>query len=182
MATLDTLPKSMHFNHNTCIQPKKTTNQSDMSTALAAPQNTTLPAMVSTPPAAPPAMTTSTLVKLIMLQMLQQQQQNLMKVLALTIPATMPPLSDALMSFNTAFSDIPAVPLVNFCSWYCIDEKDKVHLEKLEFQPSNSIDLLGSDEWKENAGFAQLSLTRIKAKNQQFLQDIQMGKWNRYET
>ena len=80
------------------------------------------------------------------------------------------------------FCNIPAVPLVNFCSWYHIDEKDKAHLEKLEFQPGNSIDLLGSDEWNENAGFAQLSWMRMKVKNQQFLQDVWMGKWIRYET
>ena len=137
--------------------------------------------MVS-PPAAPPVTTTSTLVELMMLQMLQQQQQNLMKAPALTIPATVAPLSDASTSLNTAFSDIPAVPLVDFCSRYRIDEKDKARLEKLEFQPGDSIDLLGSDEWKENAGFAQLSWTRMKAKNQQFLQDVRMGKWHRYET
>ncbi|EDR06517.1 uncharacterized protein LACBIDRAFT_328724 [Laccaria bicolor S238N-H82] len=181
-ATLDTLPQSTHFNHNTRIRPKKTTNQSDMSIALAAPENTALPAAVSTPPAAPPATTTSSLVELMMLQMLQQQQQNLMKAPAPTIPATVTPLSDASTSLNTAFYDIPTVPLVDFCTWYRIDEKDKAHLKKLEFQPGDSIDLLGSDEWKENAGFTQLSWARMKAKNQQFLQDVQMGKWIRYET
>ena len=105
-----------------------------------------------------------------------------MKAPAPTIPTTVAPLSDASTSLYTAFSDIPAVPLVDFCSRYRIDEKDKAHLEKLEFQPGDSIDLLGSDEWKENAGFAQLSWTRMKAKNQQFLQDVRMGKWHRYET
>jgi len=122
-----------------------------------------------------------------MLQMLQQQQQNLMTAHTLTapasnIPAATVPLSDASASLNTVSRAIPVVPLGDFCSRYRIDEKDKVRLEKLEFQPGDSIDLLGSDEWKENAGFAQLSWMRIKGKNQQFLQDVQMGKWDRYET
>ena len=103
-----------------------------------------------------------------------------------TIPAAsaaaVVPLSDASASLNTVFHAIPAVPLTEFCARYHIDEKDKVRLEKLEFQPGDDIGLLGSDEWKENAGFAQLSWTSIKGKNQQFLWDVQMGKWNGYET
>lgn len=179
---MDTLPQSSHFNHNTRIRPKKGANQSDTSTALAAPDITPLPPAVSASPAALPPTTTSTLVELMMLQMLQQQQQNLMKAPVPTIPVAAVPLSDASTSLNTVFCDVPAVPLADFCSRYRIDEKDKARLEKLEFQPGDSIDLLGSDEWKENAGFAQLSWTRIKGKNQQFLQDVQMGKWTGYET
>ena len=114
--------------------------------------------------------------------MLQQQQQNLMTIPAPPIPAATAPLSNASASLNAVFHAIPSVPLADFCSWYRIDEKDKARLEKLEFQPGDNIDLLGSDEWKENAGFAQLSWTRIKGRNQQFLQDVQTGKWNGYET
>jgi len=124
---------------------------------LATPDNTTLPASVSAPLAAPPVMTTSTLVKLMMLQMLQQQQQILMKMPAPTTPVAVAPLSDASTSLNVAFCDVPSVPLVDFCSQYHIDEKDKACLEKLKFQPGDSIDLLSSNEWKENASFAQLS-------------------------
>jgi len=136
-------------------------------------------------------MTTSSLLELMVLQMLQQQQQTVMAActlpasapaLAPAIPAAVAPLSDASASINTVFHAVPVVPLADFCSRYRIDEKDKARLEKLEFQPGDSIDLLGSNEWKENAGFADLSWIRIKGKNQQFLQDVQMGKWNGYET
>lgn len=164
-----------------------------ISTALPlAPDTTALAPTISAPLAvAVPAPTTSMLLKLMVLQMLQQQQQNLMTAQTLTVPVpTIPaastaaaiPLSDASVSLNTEFHAIPAVPLTEFCTWYHIDEKDKVHLEKLEFQPGDDIDLLSSDEWKENARFAQLSWMQIKGKNQQFLQDVQMGKWNGYET
>jgi len=193
-ATLDTLPQSNHFNHNTCIRPKKST-QLDTVISTAPPlasDTTALAPTISAPlAAAVPAPTTSTLLELMMLQMLQQQQQNLMT--AQTVPVPIPtipaasavaavPLSDASASLNAVFHAIPAVPLAEFCARYRIDEKDKVRLEKLEFQPGDDIDLLSSDEWKENAGFAQLSWTRIKGKNQQFLRDVQMGKWNGYET
>ena len=105
-----------------------------------------------------------------------------MTIPAPPIPAATAPLSNASASLNAVFHAIPSVPLADFCSRYRIDEKDKARLEKLEFQPGDNIDLLGSDEWKENAGFAQLSWTRIKGRNQQFLQDVQTGKWNGYET
>ena len=102
-------------------------------------------------------MMTSTLLELMMLQMLQQQQQNLMMIPAPPIPAVTVPLSNASASLNTVFHAIPSIPLADFCSWYHINEKDKAHFKKLEFQPGDNIDLLGSDKWKENAGFAQLS-------------------------
>jgi len=75
-----------------------------MSTALAAPDNTTLPAAVSALLVALPAMTTGTLVELMMLQILQQQQQNLTKAQAPPIPATVAPLSDALTSPTLCFA------------------------------------------------------------------------------
>ncbi|KAJ3487544.1 hypothetical protein NLJ89_g11701 [Agrocybe chaxingu] len=168
-ATLDTLPQSAHFDQNARIQPKKAAAEAVvlslmpplMLHASAPAPSVLLPAAA---PVTTPVMTIATttastsLIELMILQMLQQQQ-SVMAARALMTPALAPapsvptsvvPLSDASASLNASFPVIPAVPLADFCARYCVDEKDKARLEKLEFQPGDDIDDLGADEWKEN--------------------------------
>jgi len=47
----------------------------------------------------------------------------------------------------------------------------------MEFCPGDDLDSLGPDDWKVFSGFMVLSWACFKAKNQEFIHNIQLGKW-----
>ena len=119
--------------------------------------------------------------------MLQQQQAVLApKPIAAADPVALPtapalPVSSNLAPAPTALASgslvIPNVSLDDFCARYSIELKDRERLEKMEFQPGDNINDLEADEWRLFGGFPALSWGRIKAKNQEFLRDVQLGIW-----
>jgi len=113
--------------------------------------------------------------------MLQQQQAAMVpKPAALEVPVAVPAPSTIALAPAVPLADsltIPDVPLDDFCARYRVDPKDREHLEKMEFCPGDDLDSLGPDDWKVFGGFAALSWARFKAKNQEFIHDVQLGKW-----
>lgn len=116
--------------------------------------------------------------------MLQQQQAAMgPKPAALEAPMAVPaaPASSTIaLAPAVPMADsvtIPNVSLDQFCARYRVDPKDRERLEKMEFCPGDDLDSLGPDDWRVFGGFAALSWARFKAKNQEFIRDVQLGKW-----
>jgi hypothetical protein len=170
---LERPPESKHFDKSASITAPNTKNTNEVIPTPA----------VAAPPAAPTT-NTSNLIELLLVGMLQQQQAVMVpKPAALEVPVAVPaaPASSTIAlapTIPTADSlTIPDVPLDDFCAHYHVDPKDRERLEKMEFCPGDDLDSLGPDDWKVFGGFAALSWARFKAKNQQFICDVQLGKW-----
>ena len=93
-------------------------------------------------------------------------------------PALVIANTDAVTAARPRQLNIPEISLDQFCTRYRIAEKDRARLEKMEFHPGDPLDDLGPDEWKDFGGFPQLSWSRIKAKNQEFISHVEQGVWN----
>ncbi|KDR71134.1 hypothetical protein GALMADRAFT_102840 [Galerina marginata CBS 339.88] len=179
-ATLDRPPESKHFDKSACITTPnaKHANEATPALTLAAPP----PAAVAPAPA--PSTNTADLIGLLLVGMLQQQQAAMVPKLAapeapVAVPAvpassTIAPAPAVLIADSAI---IPDISLDDFCARYRVDPKDRERLEKIEFRPGDDLDSLGPDEWKAFGGFAALSWARIKTKNQEFIRDVQLGKW-----
>jgi len=94
------------------------------------------------------------------------------------VPVPTRPETLAVATVLTRQVSIPEISLDQFCTRYCVEQKDRVRLEKMEFHPGDPLDELGLEEWKDFGGFPQLSWARIKAKNQEFLSHVEQGLWN----
>jgi len=112
--------------------------------------------------------------------LLQQQISGSTRAIALAAvpPAPVLPNTDTVTAAHPRQLNIPEISLDQFCTRYRIEEKDRVRLEKMEFHPGDPLDDLGPDEWKDFGGFPQLSWSRIKAKNQEFISHVEQGLWN----
>ncbi|KAF8164406.1 hypothetical protein BJ912DRAFT_1004170 [Pholiota molesta] len=183
-ATLTNPPVSTHFDyaHRLRAPPEQTVPAMDSGALPAALAPTLVSAPVLTPAPAPaPASTTSSLVEVMLLSMIQQQHAHF----AAQSAAPMAPVHSSTASLTTdigskmpsAHLRVPDVSLDQFCTHYHISATDRARLEKMEFRPGDMIDTLGPEEWKDFGGFLVLSWSRIKVKNQEFLDDVRKGLW-----
>ncbi|CAA7262386.1 unnamed protein product [Cyclocybe aegerita] len=205
-ATLDSPPISNQFDQAGRIHPPRASTASIpreaaaptialTPTALAAaaiPAPAPAPALAATlTPAPATTAATPSLMELIMINMLQQQlsssNANRLGTSAIAFPpsAALPPATASALAIVPDISHEPAEPrraipnieLTAFCSRYAIDDVDRKRLEKLEFRPGDDIEQLSPAEWRDFAGFLQLSWSRIIRKNKDFLLDIKAGVW-----
>jgi hypothetical protein len=112
--------------------------------------------------------------------LLQQQISGSTRAIAPAVAPPAPILSntDTITAARPRQLNIPDISLAQFCTRYRIEEKDRLRLEKMEFHPGDPLEDLGPDEWKDFGGFPQLSWSRIKVKNQEFISHVEQGLWS----
>jgi hypothetical protein len=147
------------------------------------------PALVASAPLAitthqAPATSASTITELLLLQFLQSQQMNMNASQSVVpqqhappMPLPVPPAQTVVVppSLPPSPAKHRRVTLDEFCTHYDVSDADRSRLQKLDFQPGDSIEKLERVEWHDDGGFQRLAWNRILAKNRQFLRDVRAG-------